>query len=136
MERQKDQLRSLRHALCGALVSLTVYLLGLMLWTHLTLSNAVSVEQLTGGTHLMMALAAACGALLCRVRGGRELISALFFWSLVVLIGAAAKGVDLRAAVWMAFAAVVGALAVQLPARKRKTQRRRGMRGKHKRRAG
>lgn len=133
MERNKAPVW--RSALYGAAVSMAAYLLGLMLWTQFTLSDLVGVEQLPVGARLMMALAAACGALLCRVRGGGELLSALGFWMLVVLSGATASGdVDLYAALWSAAAAFGGALAVHLPARRGKRRRRKPARGKHKHR--
>lgn len=138
MERQNDRRRSLRLALCGALVSLTAYLLGLMLWTHWTLSDTVSIERMGAGVHVMMALAAALGAAVCALRGEVRAASAsaLGFWLSVLLIGAlCGGGVAPRAALARAAACGVGALAALLPFRRGKKRRRRSTRGKHKRRS-
>lgn len=132
MERKKKP--TWRGALCGALTSLAVYLLGLLLWTHLTLCGAVRAEQLTLGVRLAMALAAAVGVLVCRLRGEAAAAPAVAaaFWALVALGGllcggTAAPGEMLR----QGAAAAVGAAAAWLPARGRK--KRRFVRGKHKR---
>lgn len=135
MERQNDRLRGLRRALCGALVSLTAYLLELMLWTHLTLAGTLHIEQLSAGIHPMAVSAAALGAAVCVLRGEvrAALPSALGFWLSVLLLGVLCGGeIVPRAALAQAVSCALGALAAVLLLRRDK--RRRGGHGKHKRR--